>query len=155
MNTEPTNERRRFWITVVVATMALSIISVLIVPFVVQLMFVVVALVRMNNEINETREMLLNNIDHVAVRDAGRTLLSQCTADGFITAEQLPPLFHEMGTQWGEIGHDGRLRLEFGGGFHHHGLLVVPPSDERAIPDEGHTGYTSLVEGLWYYEDTD
>ncbi|MHB0960967.1 MAG: hypothetical protein ACYC0X_33830 [Pirellulaceae bacterium] len=146
MSTDAPSGRRGCKAAVIVVAITVFIGSLPILLFTGQL-------VRWNLQINAQRNMLLKDIDHVAVRDAGRTLLSQNSRDSRITESHLPPVLRELGPQWDYIDHRGWLLLEVGGGFHHHGLLISPLSDESTVRDDEHVAYTPLADGIWYYED--
>ena len=146
MSTGPPTGRRGCRAAVIVVAITLFIGSLPILLFIGQL-------VRLDLQIKATRHMLVRDIDHLAVRDAGRTLLSKSSRDSRITESQLPPVLRELGPQWDYIDQRGWLSLEFGGGFHHHGLLISPLSDESTVRDDEHMAYTPLADGIWYYED--
>lgn len=146
MSTDAPEGRRGCRSAVIVVAIVLFIGSLPILLFIGQL-------VRWDLQINGKRNMLLKDIDHVAVRDAGRTLLSQNLRDSRITESQLPPVLRELGPQWDYIDQRGWLSLEFGGGFYHHGLRISPHSDESTVRDDEHVAYTPLADGIWYYED--
>ena len=101
-----------------------------------------------------TRRMLLNDIDPVAVRDAGRMLLSQHPKDSWVLASQLPNVLRELDPAMAYIDRQGWLMLQFGGGFHHYGLLISPLSDADEDRQREHGGQTPLGAGIWYYEDS-
>lgn len=101
------------------------------------------------------RNKLLTDVDHMAVRDAGRTLLATYGEGSFLDLTQLPEAIAELGPNYTYIDNRGFLKLEFGGGFHHHGLLVVPKTaEEIAIDIEPPLKFTPLANGIWYYEET-
>ena len=100
-----------------------------------------------------TRHLLLKDIDHVAVRDAGRTFLKEAPSSGRIAVSQLPTLLRDLKPVMAHVDNQGWLLMEFGGGFHHHGLLISAASAEGAVHDNQHTAYTPLADGIWYYED--
>lgn len=108
--------------------------------------------VRGSLRISATRHLLLNEIDPVVVRDAGRVLLSQHAPDSWVRASELPDDLRELHPAIAFIDRQGWLMLEFGGGFGHYGLLISPPgSDDEAL--RNHSGQTPLGDGIWYYED--
>ena len=82
-----------------------------------------------------------------------RSLLSQYPRDRAIAPSQLPPLLRELPPARADIDKRGWLWLEFGGGFHHHGLIVLPDSDMSSIKDDDHVAHTQLTDGIWYYEE--
>lgn len=100
------------------------------------------------------RNKLMSDVDHVAVRDAGRSLLARCGKDSFLDLAQLPDELARLGPNMASIDNRGFLRLEFGGGFHHHGLLVAPEDSEGIKLDlEPPLKFTPLTDGIWYYEE--
>jgi len=119
-------------------------------PFLVLVGWIVLGSLR----ISATRDMLLNDIDHVAVRDAGRLLLSQHPKDSWVLASQLPNVLRELDPAIAYIDRQGWLMLQFGGGLHHYGLLISPLSDDDEVRQREHGGQTPLEDGIWYYEDS-
>ncbi len=102
------------------------------------------------------RSWLLTDVDHLAVRDAGRLLLGKHEKGSFIDVAELPAELAQLGPDMTAYTDDrGFLRLEFGGGFHHHGLFVVPEDAEGiTLGIEPPLKFTPLEDGIWFYEET-
>ena len=102
------------------------------------------------------RSWLVTDVDHLAVRDAGRLLLANHGTDILIEPSQLPDELARLGpNMMAHIDDRGFLRLEFGGGFHHFGLLVVPEDAEGTRLDIGPPlECVPLEDGIWFYEET-
>ena len=146
MSTDPAPGRQGCWTASIVVAITLLIGSL---PFLLLLGNVLVGSV----QIDATRHALLNDIDHLAVRDAGREFLSVSSVSGFIDVSQLPQMLRDLEPQTASVHQHDQLLLEFGGGFHHHGLLIVAPCGEVSIRNDQHVGLTPLADGIWYYED--
>ena len=101
------------------------------------------------------RSRLLTDVDHLAVRDAGRLLLVRHERDSWIESQELPEEIAQLGPSVAYIDDRGFLRLEFGGGFYHFGLFVVPEDAEGITLDvEPPLKYKPLEDGIWFYEET-
>jgi hypothetical protein len=108
---------------------------------------------RLSREVRSVRHTLLHEVDHLAVRDAGRELLGRLERETYrATAPRLPAAIAKLHPVWTRVEPD-EVHIEFGGGFHHQGLIVRQPGSEPGPPGTGHR-YQKLVEGLWFYEDT-
>jgi hypothetical protein len=109
---------------------------------------------RMANQVRETRHRLLNQVDHQAIRAASRTLLSKYRETSlFPDDERLPDAIRITSPKYVNVNVDYEgVQIEYGGGFHHQGFIVLP--DDRQPPRKK-SGYQKLMDGLWFYEDTD
>lgn len=106
-------------------------------------------------QLHAKRSWLLTDVDHLAVRDGGRSLLAVHEKGRFVEPSQLPNELARLGPNMlARIDNRGFLRLEFGGGFYHYGLLVMPEDAERMTLDiEPPLKFTPLEDGIWFYEE--
>ncbi len=142
----PTRRRRRMTATLVLGT----VLFVGAIPVLLPVSCITI----MGFQLNAERNRLITEVDHIAIRDAGRVLLTNHDANCFIDLTQLPNELARLGPKHVSIDHRGFLHLEFGGGFHHHGLLVVPQTAEQIQLDtEPPLKFTPLADGIWYYKE--
>lgn len=108
-----------------------------------------------NAQIHAKRSWLLTDVDHLAVRDAGRLLLAVHEKNSVVEPSQLPKELARLGPNMMAFVDDrGLLRLEFGGGFFHYGLFVVPEdADGITLDIEPPLKFTLLVDGVCFYEE--
>jgi len=101
------------------------------------------------------RSWLLTDVNHAAVRDAGRLLLAEHEEDCPTDLIELPDELARLRPNYAYIDSCGFLHLEFGGGFYHFGLVVIPEDAEGTTLDIGPPlECTPLVDGVWFYEET-
>jgi hypothetical protein len=78
--------------------------------------------------------------DHVMLSRAGVTYdVDAISADGKIYPSALSPDGHTVG-----------LKFEYGGGFHHCGVIIMT---SRYFPPKGAYKYTPLQANIWYYSE--
>ena len=120
-------------------------------PFLLPMGWLVISMVQMSAE----RNRLTTDVDHLAVRDAARSLLGMHERNTFVDVAQLPDDLARLEPNTAHVDDRGFLKLEFGGGFHHHGLLIVPQEAEGITLDlEPPLQFTPLEDGIWFYEET-
>jgi hypothetical protein len=121
-----------------------------------------VPLYRIAHEVRETRHRLLTQVDYVAVRNAARELIAEEEKKVHANNEKFSTLFSDdpripiaiRNTNPSCIYvHQEYVRIEYGGGFHHQGFLVV--RDNEPLP-ETFSGdkLQMLIDGVWFYEDS-
>ena len=120
-------------------------------PFLLPAGWLVVSMVQVTLECNR----LMTAVNHLAVRDAARSLLTKYETRTDLDASQLPDELARLAPRMAFIDDRGFLRLEFGGGFHHFGLFIVPQESEAITLDrEPPLQFTPLEPGIWFYEET-
>lgn len=89
------------------------------------------------------------------LRDAGRLLLAKQEDGSSIDLLELPKELARLHPNHAYIDSRGSLKLEFGGGFYHYGLYVVPEDTEGITLDiDPPLKFTPLATGIWFYEET-
>ncbi len=113
-------------------------------------------------QVAATREKLIDRDDYTAIEADCRELLRRLPEEtrsdreweGWTPApDDLPPAIGRLGPFWVSV-EPQFVRLEFGGGFHHQGLVyfaVGDPEQTRENP-RGWFVRQQLTERLWYYE---
>jgi hypothetical protein len=113
---------------------------------------------RDSHRIDEQRQWLLHKVDHAAVRSAARRMMVDDSlvfgASPFLMRDDpaLPPEIGELRPSSVHLTSD-KVAIEFGGGFHHYGLAVLPEGLDVSRPP-GYA-YTKLSEGIWFYEEVE
>ena len=116
---------------------------------------------------DETKDRLLHQTDHQAVLAASREVIRarrdykrdpkwhgpEDSEQSLIAADdpQLPLAIRKLGAA-SIFGYDDRLRIEFGGGFHHQGFVAY--AETVTNTPAGREGFQKMIDGLWFYEDT-
>ncbi len=103
-----------------------------------------------------TRLKLREGIDHQLVRDTARQAMQEkkYKMGRWIHPWELPQPLRDLEPVGANVDKRGLLRLEFGGGFHHQGLLVAPEGQGVTGQDIPTTQrIEQLANGLWFYED--
>jgi len=116
---------------------------------------------------DQTKDMLLHDLDHEKVLAACRQVMRKRVNYEHIPAihppglqdepshiaannPKLPAIIRELRATY-LVAFDDLVRIEFGGGFHHQGLVALAEGKESP---SGNAGIYRLIPGLWFYEDT-
>lgn len=121
----------------------------------------------MKKYVDETKDRLLHKTDHRAVLAASREVIRSRrdfkrdpkwhgpeNAEVSLIAPDDPklPLVIRKLDAASIFGYDDRLRIEFGGGFHHQGFIAYAEIFTNVPTAED--GFQKMIDGLWFYEDT-
>lgn len=121
------------------------------IPFLIPVGFACIDIAR----IQFKRNQLLRSVDHEAVRDAGRQLLSQYPGGSTVPTSCLPEALRTLNPSSAYINERGFLILELGSGVFRHGFLIgsgdVAYTNE-ADPFRSWRTLIPLAAGIWYYE---
>jgi len=122
----------------------------------------------MKQHADQIKGRLLHETDHRAVLTASRELIrtrQEYAHDPAIHPGPRPEMSHIAGDDpklpsvLRDLGAprimvlDDCVVIEFGGGFHHQGLMALATDGETVMSDQ--KGRLRLIDGLWFYEDTD
>jgi hypothetical protein len=130
--------------------MRFRIIHLLVATFVIGLllsvaMFVISPLVRLASSINTAQQRIINDFDHVSIRDAAVPLLTG-SADRFVEQYDWPKSVAETDPAPKSVHvTNGMIVIEYGSGFAHYGLIIDPSNAK-------HTGRKKLGSGIYFYE---
>jgi len=121
----------------------------------------------MKQHVDETKNRLLHETDHLVVLAAARQVIASrrgYSRDAAVHGPEdrelsiiadddpkLPSVLRHLRPARLLVT-DEQAIIEFGGGFHHFGLLAFRPGDTNT--PSGDRGHTKLIDGLWFYEDT-
>lgn len=101
-------------------------------------------LMRLARDIRAAQHQIVNEFDHISIRDAARSLLTDPT-DRDIDLRKLPNSIAKTEPKSVYVQH-GALYIEYGGGFAHYGL-IIDPSDRPVAADGNDAG------GEFYYRE--
>jgi hypothetical protein len=147
MTTDTASLRRRRRVAAIVIAITLLIGAI---PFAVP----VIETWSMKSQVDGIRQKLCDDTDPLPLRDAGRHLLSQLPKESEVTLADLPSVFQKLHPTSVNVEDQHWLRLDFGGGFHHLGLLIAATSNSNAPEDDPGYSHKQLADGIWYYEQT-
>ena len=121
----------------------------------VRLAFAAYWAVSIKAQIRETQRVLLEDVDHAAVRDAALEFAGKHAKGEFPgTDERLPETIRALKPK-SVLVRDGIVRIELRSKVRHQGLLVAAGGRTPPDPAEYETPQVrrKLEEGIWYYED--
>ncbi len=125
--------------------------AVILAAFATPVGFVVLDVIRIERQKNR----LVNGVDHSSIASAAHQMLndeSLTRPEGVYFEGSHPDLPTEIRSLKSSYVHieAGRVQIEFGGGFHHFGFLILPVEKK---PESWHVHeYTKLSDGVWFYE---
>ena len=101
-------------------------------------------------DLNATRERLLNDVNYEQTLREAKQLMGDYPAGEVFQwgDERLPENLRQLSPNSVQIG-DGKMWIEFAGGFHHMGFLALSRGVE---PGDGPHISHQLIDGLWFYE---
>ncbi|MCA9198237.1 MAG: hypothetical protein KDA87_11895 [Planctomycetales bacterium] len=101
-------------------------------------------LMRLARDIRAAQHQIVNEFDHISIRDAARSILADPT-DRDIDLCDLPNSIAKTEPKSVYVRH-GAMYIEYGGGFAHYGL-IIDPSDRPVASDGNDAG------GEFYYRE--
>ncbi len=123
---------------------------------------------RMKDSVDRTKDRLLHNTDHHAVLAASRSIIRRRWSyehdPAVHSSEPQPEISYIAGDNpklpsavlklhaARIMAFDDRIIIEFGGGFHHQGFFAYAEGVADISSDDG--GFHKMIDGLWFYEDT-
>ena len=138
---------------VVLLALLLVVLSVLVVSIGVGVVQVGLPLYRMAIQVRETRKRLLNQVDYAAIQGAARELCAKYKedVDFFLDDPRIPEAIRSTNPTYISV-YRRSVRIEYGGGFHHQGFLVIPDGDLLPVPTADQN-FQKLLDDVWFYED--
>ena len=120
------------------------------------------------HQVDETKDRLIHKTNHETVLAAAREVIQTrqeykhdlkwhggSPDDGlsFIAPDdpKLPTAIRALNAV-SIFGYDTCLRIEFGNGFHHQGFIAY--ADSVTNSPDARDGFQKMIDGLWFYEDT-
>ena len=119
-------------VTVAGVTILLSVALVMFYP-----------IIQLSRDINATQNRIINEFDHGSIRDAAIVLLSDPT-DRYLDLPDLPEPIARTAPKSVHVT-NGTIRIEYGGGFAHYGL-IIDPNDRQA------GNLANMINGVYYDE---
>jgi hypothetical protein len=106
----------------------------------------------MTNQVRETRQRLLSEVDHEVVRSAARERLAKYEDVVLFSDDpRIPETIRSTNPTWISVCQK-TVHIEYGGGFHHQGFVVIPDGDPPPVPTSDRD-FQKLLDGIWFYED--
>ena len=101
-------------------------------------------------DLNATRDRLLNDVNYEQTLTQAQQLMGEYPVGEVFRSgdERLPTYLRQLSPNSVQIG-DGKVWIEFAGGFHHMGFLALRRGVE---PGDGPHISHQLIDGLWFYE---
>ena len=108
-------------------------------------------MIRLSREIDTAHNRIINEFDHVSIRDSALAILVDPT-DRDIADLDLPEPIAQTDPKYVHVM-NGSLHIEYGGGFAHYGLIIDPSSRRSKTTSDGsHYAEQKLVDHVYFYE---